>query len=415
MDQLTVTRDALERMIEERLGKSLADQRKFLEELATKGHTPPTAAMPPWMQSVRPGRALGAGERQKAGTLTARVLAGMTAGKLAGGRVDAALKWTEKAWGTGDDMSPVQKALAQAQDFSTGGVWLEDRISTDFIEFLTNATTVRKIGASTEPMPEGTTKIRRQISATTAKYRGEGQATRADAAPTYEWVTLVAKELISKVPVSNRLIRYSADAVEARIQRDMQTQMSIREDLAFLRGQGDQHTPKGLRYWVDPANVFNANATFNHANSAKDLGKMEYLLEAANITAVKPVWIMSPRTANALKYLLTADGNWAFQAEMNAGQLLGAPFFTTNQIPNNLGGGTNESEIYRVDADAVVIADTGRVNVAVTTEGAYLDENGVVQSAFDNDETVVRITTEHDLGVRYEKGLAVMTAVTWAN
>ena len=41
------------------------------------------------------------------------------------------------------------------------------------------------------------------------------------------------------------------------------------------------------------------------------------------------------------------------------------------------------------------------------------DASGTVQSAFDNDETVLRVIVEHDLAVRYDRAIAVIEAVKW--
>lgn len=399
------SQDYVGSLVKDLFGAHVQEERVELQRLAAEAIQP---AYPAWMKNLEAQRT--AGERVK-GALFARTLACSVAQKLAGVR-GAGAEFAKKMWGDDADNAPVIKAL-QAGDFATGGVWIDRTISTDFIEFLRPEVVVRAFNPRTEPMPNGTSSIRKQTGTTTATYRGENVPQNANPNPEYGWVHLSAKELIAKIPISNKLIRYAANDIEAMVLNDAREYIATREDIAFIRGDGTQNTPRGLRYWVNAANVFNANATVNHVNIVRDLGKAEFLLTNANIKMRRPGIIMSPRTENYLKYLLNAQGYWAFQAEMNAGKLLGKPYKTTTQVPDNLGGGSDESELYLVDFDHVVLGEVGRLDVASTSEASYKDSAGNVQSAFDNDETVVRVITEHDLAVRQDKAIAVITAVKW--
>ena len=76
-------------------------------------------------------------------------------------------------------------------------------------------------------------------------------------------------------------------------------------------------------------------------------------------------------------------------------------------------GNDNESEIYLVDFSQVLIGESQGLLVDSSQEAAYHDGSSV-QAAFSLDQTVVRAIAEHDLGMRHDKGVTMLTGVTWA-
>ena len=121
---------------------------------------------------------------------------------------------------------------------------------------------------------------------------------------------------------------------------------------------------------------------------------------------------MAPRTALYLMNLRDGNGNMAFP-EMANGMLRMKPFKMTTQIPTNLGGGT-ESELYLADFAQVVVGEHMGIEVAMSTEAAYVDGTGTMRAAFSRDETVMRAIVQHDIGMRHLAALAILTGVTWA-
>lgn len=109
--------------------------------------------------------------------------------------------------------------------------------------------------------------------------------------------------------------------------------------------------------------------------------------------------------------LRDGNGNIAFP-EMLQGMLRGFPYRTTTAIPINLGGGTNASEVYFLDASEVIIADAPTFELQTSFEAAY-DDAGTVKAAFSNDSVVFRLITEHDTAARHDTSVAYLTAVLW--
>lgn len=308
-----------------------------------------------------------------------------------------------------------QKALA-AGDATAGGFLVPTQFSQDFIELLRSVTVMRKLGVPTITLPVGTVKIPKATAGATAGYIGENQNAPKSQLATGQ-LTLTFKKLAVLTPVSNDLLRYSSPGADTIVRNDLIAAMAVKEDAAFIRGDGTDGSPRGLKYWLADANKIDANATVNNQNVATDLGKLMQKLMEADIPMVSPRWIMAPRVKNFLMTLQNTQGNWVYKDEMSGGTLWGYPFAITTGVPTNLnhtGAGSNdESEIYFFDAGQAIIGEAENLSVDSSQEAAYFDGNSV-QAAFSLDQTVVRALAEHDFAVRYDKAIALLQGVDWA-
>lgn len=305
----------------------------------------------------------------------------------------------------------LEKAL-QAGALTGGGVWIPEDLSREVIELLRNRTAVRALGARMIGMPQGTITISRLTAGSTAEYLGEGVAQRASQ-PSTDNLKLTYKKLRATVPLSNDLLRFEVFGADEIVRDDAVSSMRVKEDLQFIRGVGGENSPKGMLHWAAAANKFNANGTVNPQNVANDLGKAIQLLEEANIPFNRPGWIFSPRTKNFLMTQLDTNNNFLWRAELAAGRLFGYPFMVTQQIPNNLGGGMDESEVYLADFQELIIGESNDIEVRISDEAAYVDAGGTLVSALSRDETVIQLIARHDFGARHDEAIAVIQAVTW--
>lgn len=340
---------------------------------------------------------------EKRGLGFARIMRALVAEK---GNPRNAAQFAREQWGD----EGIAKALAAGVG-SAGGFLVPEDYSAEIIELLRPASVVMSLNPIVLPMPRGNLSIPKLASGSTAGYIGENQnAPKTE--PTFGDLNLTARKLAALVPISNDLIRFSTPQADIVVRDDLVAAMAQRADLAFIRGDGTGNSPKGLRYWTPAANVIPANGTVNLANVTTDLGKLELALKNANVRMLRPGWIMSPRIERYLKDLRDGNGNFAFRPEMLTGKLNGYPYRVTTQIPSNLGGGTNESELYFVDFADAVIGDTMQIMLDVSDTAAYHDGSNVV-AAFSLDQTVVRAIAQHDFGMRHDASVAVLSAVTW--
>lgn len=306
----------------------------------------------------------------------------------------------------------VAKAL-EASSFAGGGALIPEEYSSDFIEFLYNNTAVRKLGANVLDMPEGNLNIGRQNATATAYWVGEG-AQITPSQGTYGQLRLSAKKLGVFVPVSNDIVRRLPRGFESLVMGDMTSVAVIAEDAKFIRGDGTADTPKGIYNWVASSQRFAANGTVNLANVTADLLRAMYKVEGSNINPQRPGWMFNPRIKFYLMSLRTDDGYPVFLDEMRNGTLYGAPFETTNSIPKNLGGSSDESEIYYGAFEHAVIGQTLNVEIAMSDSASYLS-GATTHHGFQEDVSVLRLLHEVDFALRHDSAFSVITAVDWGN
>jgi HK97 family phage major capsid protein len=336
------------------------------------------------------------------GTQFARLVISLASSK---GNMQEAARFAHEKWK--DDV--ISKALT-ASIGNAGGFTVPEYLSSEIIELLRPASVVRSLNPIVLPMPGGRLTMPGAASGSTASYISEGvNITKTE--PTFRQISMTARKLAALVPISNDLIRYGGSNIEQFVRDDLIAALAQRQDLAFIRGDGTGNTPKGFRFIAQAASIISANATVNLTNVTTDLGKLELVLLNNNIKMMRPGWITSPRVAMYLMNVRDGNGNYGFP-EMQQGMLRGKPLRTTTQVPINLGSGS-DSELYLADFANVVIGDSEGITLDVSSEAAYFDGSNVV-SPFSRDETVIRAIQQHDIEIRQDFAVAVLTGVTWA-
>ena len=309
----------------------------------------------------------------------------------------------------------VAKALSESV-FEDGGAVVAPEFSEEIIDLLTARTTVRALGATPVPMNSGSLTLPYLHVGSTASYVGELQNIPTSQQQVRQ-MQLSVKKLAALTPLSNDLIRDAGPRADAMVRNDLVRSMSLREDLAFIRDDGTEGKPKGMRRQADAANVFprtQVGGVNTLATAIADLGKACRRLEEQNVQMTSPGWLLSPRSKWHLMTLLDGSGNKVFWDEMQKGTLFTFPFRVTTQIPNNLGVAGDESEIYLAEFATLIIGENTQLLIDVFPGGAYHDGSSVV-SGISSDQTVIRTIARHDFGARHNgKEIAVITDVDWA-
>ena len=355
-------------------------------------------------------------ERQK-GMAFARVVRAMAAARMNKMGQEGTVNIL-RSWGDDDiaeTISAAQTKALAAGDATAGGFLVPTEFSNEVIELLRAQSVVRRLGSRTVQMPTGTLKYPKIATGANATYIGEnvniGKSEEA-----FGQLTLTFKKLAVLTPISNDLLRYSSPSADAIVRDDLVSAMATKEDTSFLRGAGTDATPKGLLNWAVADQKIAANGTVNLANITNDLGQLVVKLKQADIPMISPGWVMAPRTEQKLATIQTTTGAFAFRDEIVRGTLWGWPVGVTTNVPITLdttgAGNDNESEIYLVDFAQVLIGESQGLLVDSSQEAAYHDGSSV-QAAFSLDQTVVRAIAEHDLGMRHDKAIAMLTGVTW--
>ena len=396
MDSKPVPSAAEQRLLDmmAEVNKSLADQ--FAEELAT------VKASLGGIQSSIAKKITQPGGTEQRGLTAASLIRCVAAAKKNQTSVEAQVRAQY-----GED-SPVMRAL-EASNNETGGFLIPGDFASEVIELLRAQSVVEQSNPRRVPLDRGTLTLPKQTSGTSGSWIGEGQNITKTGL-TVGQITLTAKKYGALVPISNDLLRFATADVDAMVRDDLVRSIQLAEDLAFLRGDGTGAAPKGLRYRA--GNSLSANATVNLANITEDLGEAMQLLMDDNVGMTRLKWHFSPRTWRYLATVRDGNGNLVFFPEMRSGTLFTIPFSITTQIPSNLGSGANESEIYLVDYDTVVVGRASRIEIDASADAAYHD-GSAVQAAFSLDQTVVRAITQVDLAVRHSEAVCIIDTVKW--
>lgn len=308
-------------------------------------------------------------------------------------------------------------AALGASTGAAGGFAVPEAMASEIIEYLRPLAVFRSLGPRLLPLVNGQLTLPGFNVGATASYGGENKDITATSA-TFRQAKLNAKKLTCLLPISNDLIRYTPGVgIDNAVRDDMVAAVRQAEDLAFLRGAGTAYGPKGIRNWCPSANVIDANGTVNLANITTDLGKLIVALQNANVIWPRTQWgwIWAPRTENFLATIRTANGEYAFRDEMfTRGTFWGIPFRSTTQIPVNLNllGGSNESEVMLAAFPDMVIGDVPQMVMDTSQEASWYD-GSAYQSAYSQDQTIIRMILEHDLAVRHVESIAVLQKAIW--
>lgn len=307
---------------------------------------------------------------------------------------------------------PTIAAALNTSTNSAGGFIVPPGFRSEFVEILRPNVLMRNLngGCRVIPMPEGSLSMGKGLTSATAGYGAEGDDV-VKSEQTLGEFNLTKKKLTGLVPVSNDLLRFGTPEGNQFVLDDLINVVSEREDLAFIRDDGTGNLVTGMRTAALAANVI-ASAGNTSANIENDLQRLKGRLRANNVKMVRPGLIMSERSYTHLETLRDANGNKIYPELSETGMIGKIPVGWTTQIPENLGVGSDESEVYLVDFFHAVIGDALSLKLDVSTEGSYM-EGGSLVSAFSRDQSIIRVIEEHDFGLRHSGAAAVLTGVRW--
>lgn len=296
---------------------------------------------------------------------------------------------------------------------SKGGVTIPTNLSDELIPILRPNSAFLQLDPQRLQLPNGNLTIPRQDSGVSGGYTAEATDIIVEE-PTFSAMTFSSKKLAVIVPLSNELINWSPVAMESFVRGDISLGLGMKMDLALLRGDGSSGSPTGI---VNKTGVYSfaANATVSIQNVETDLAKAESYMDLQLIPNVRRKWVMSPRTLTFLSSLRDGNGNYAYPTlQGTTPTLRNKPVLVTTQIPVNLGGGTNASEVYLIEASEVWFAQPpgAELEFEISTEAMY-KVSGVAYSAFQRDVTLIRGIMRHDTDIRRLAAVVKITAVLW--
>lgn len=288
------------------------------------------------------------------------------------------------------------------------GELIEEQYYREILPLLYNNTIFDKMGVTRVPMPNGNLTIRKMIAGTTAQYVGESKAVKASQAK-FAKLKLSSKKLTVKTVISNDLLRSATPEADRIVRDDLLMQLRIAMDYHALYGAGTEYTPTGIAN-ADGVNKIVEKAVIDGDKLYSDLVTP---LKKSNIPMENLGWVFNPDVYTKLYNETFPNGNYKYRDELKQGKFHGYPFVESNQIVT--GSDKNGTvDVFFGSFKQFMIGEQLGLEVKVSEEASYLDENGVTQSAFDNDETVIKGLMIHDFGVAYGKAFSMGTYYTKA-
>lgn len=294
-----------------------------------------------------------------------------------------------------------------------GGLLVPIERRNEIIDLLYPTTAYFRGNPVTVPMPNGNFSQPAAATGASAAYRGEG-ARAAVSEPTFRDLDMRAFILSSIVPITDQLLRYSEGGVAQWTENNLRIVMSQKADSTLLRSAGGANTPVGI--FNSPAAVRTAaaaGATPTIAVLETDFRNAENRFTDLNIPGFGATWVMNPRAIGRLYDMRDANGNRYFPEIGGDNPMFrGKRVLSTQQLPNNLGAGTNETEIALVDWNWVWYGDAVPLRLKFSGE-ATVYFNGDWQSAFQQGLYYIMAEMEHDTEVAMTGSVQVITGVLW--
>jgi HK97 family phage major capsid protein len=324
----------------------------------------------------------------------------------------------EMAWSMQKAYGGNLKTAQSWLDSSLGGSLVAPPEFGELIELLRNRDAMINAGCRVIPLPSsGRIRYPRQTGPTTAYHVGENTAGTASNYNTGNLV-LSAKKLIALVTLPNELIRFASPATEALLRADLTKTLSLQLDYDCLYGEGSDNVILGVINTPGVATVTPTTvATNGNSMSPQDLMLFPSAVEENN--GEFQGWIIRPQyfynfvSARAGVYNgsgVSNYGQFVYDQFRQLGDgfnkvLAGFPAVTTPQvsITRVKSSGTNLTSLFGGQWDDCLLAMFASIEFAEATQG---------DTAFANDQTVVRAILTADFGIRHPGVIAVADQLT---
>lgn len=317
---------------------------------------------------------------------------------------------------TSKEVEQAYEKFLNAGNVDAGAGFIPEPLAQDFIEFLYTTTAVRRAGAQTIEMPNGTIKVPKQTGSTTGHWIGEGEGPDGSE-PTFEMHRMEAKKLAIMVVLSNDLVRQSPRGIEQLVLSDMRQRAVIEEDSGMLFGDGQSGKLTGIYDQMPDAQKFEREAA-SIDSIIRDLNKAIYKVEKENVAPQTPGWILHPRT---VRYLMTLRGSdsFLFAPQLVNGSLLGAPVHPTTQVPRTLddsGDATNdETRIIYGDFSQALIGETLNLRSVSSQEATVDVGGGTLRHLLQQDMRAMVLFHEVDFMLRRPEAFSAINGVDWGS
>lgn len=296
----------------------------------------------------------------------------------------------------GDGDNAVLKDLSEGTD-ANGGYLVPTEFRNQLVQKLYKGAYIRRY-ATVIPMSSDKMEVPVEANTVSVNWTTE-LATITQTDPTFAVVTLAANMLAGISRQSRQLLADAAinEAVQDLLIRIFARALGLAEDTAFMVGTGTGQ-PKGIRTYTISQSVAQAGASL----ADTDINNLIYTLPRQYRN--NAVFIMHDSRAKLISNLRSTDGK-KLNPEIDDREnptLKGFPVVIQDDIPTNLGAGTNESEIFFGDLSFYYIGDRQQVFSEVSTQEG---------TSFEKHRAAVKVGERLDGQLTLTEAFAKLTAV----
>lgn len=344
-----------------------------------------------------------------------------TPGSYKGGQFWKQVQDTANSLGWKDIADSLEKTI-QAGDFVDGGSLVPEPMAEELIDFAYENAVVRGFPTRTVDLSSGSLKFGEVTSTTSASWEGENVATNASHMGTGKG-ELKEHHLQIFTIISNKWLRNMPAGSVQLIEDDLRNVAMLKEDIGFLRADGNNGAPLGLLNQITSGNKIDFASKHQSGTETTPTEKLQAIMDLKTKVDNSNVptdngnagFVMRPGVRNAI-IAEDEDNNEIYATlvkQVMQGNIFGDRIATTTQIPNDLGGSNDASEIYYAQWDQVVIGDSFERRIDQSNAASLLDEAGNVFRTFARDATALRIQAGVDILLRHSDAAAVGTEVDW--
>lgn len=217
--------------------------------------------------------------------------------------------------------------------------------------------------ATTIPMARDIMDVPAEAGGVNVFWAGES-VSLTESNPSFAQIKLNTNKLTGLSKMSRELFADSAVSVVDYVTGLFGRKFAEEEDKKFMTGSGTGE-PKGLRQYT-----ISSQAQAGASLVADDVIKLFYLLPVQYRT--RGSWLIHNSIVKLIRLLKDTNGRYLWTDGLTdaPATILGRPVLEQNDIPTNLGVGTNESEIWLGDLSFYLIGDRQSMEVESTTQGA---------------------------------------------
>lgn len=284
-----------------------------------------------------------------------------------------------------------------------GGYLVPDNTMQEILPLLREQSSIRKLGASQIPLPNGKIRIPRQTGAANFYWTGESKPIIVSNAK-LGMMALNAKKLAGLIPLTNEFLKSSSMDADRFVRDELINGIAEAEDVSAIYGKGTENEPKGL------ANLITQKSDVGALIDDDAMGRTIGTIMASKLADKRNFgWLFNGVLWSHFYNMKDANGNYTHRGEMNQGMLHGFNF----EINNNINVGTDEhglTEIYFGSWSNFMIGQQQGLQIDVSTQASYKDGDDQI-SAFQNDMTLMRAIQMEDFNVRRAEAFVALNKV----